>query len=583
MKIVILDKQQAHDLVQDPCFIADWKRLYSESSWATVYQGPDFVRVWYDTYRIEFTPVLVIGRNEAGELAGLFTLVLEHASGRLIAAGASHAEYHAWLARPGDGDDFIESALEALCKQFPGNRLTLLFAPPGIPLGWTRRWSNHCHVKPMSRALLTIGDGVAVKDSLRKRQNKINRLKRFGNLRLDRITFPEELEQIFDEIIHYQAFRLRAIHHLHDQAPDPFKKRFYSRLMSIPGMVHATALRLDGQLISAQVHLHNGDQIVLTLITHSPIYAKHSPGMLHTYMVAAGFAGEGVSTFDLTPGGAYKDRYASHHDEAYTLTIFFNSMHCRQHKLQRKLAEELKNLPEHMRLHNLCLKQCLVTAGDHARKWALLKKELGAIGAFGGLLRRLWKSYEACVYAFDLKRVGELPVRHTLRRDCIPDLLLYQPRSASHLPMNRFFKHAWDRFENGNHSYTSAEDGQLDFQGWMIETPVPGDEWEFTLPESAVVLADFQATPRAHDQGTCRAGILQMLQDAAQRPGVETAYAIVPIGWYGDPRLSQTIEELGFTPLHRVRRQAVLNEMWQTGLNVLSPKPSLASPNVANV
>src|SRR5262249_39579716 len=157
--------------------------------WGSVFQSEDFVLTWYETYVNQFAPVIVTGINGDGELIGLFTLATDKKSGELVAAGSNQAENQAWRAGPQDANQFIESSLEKLCREFPDRSLTLLFMLPNTPVEWARagrRWGERCHVRRLSRGLMEIGDGSGFKDTLRKKkQSKINGLKRQGDLRLD--------------------------------------------------------------------------------------------------------------------------------------------------------------------------------------------------------------------------------------------------------------------------------------------------------------------------------------------------------------------------------------------------------------
>src|SRR5215813_3987681 len=226
MKVTILTARDADTLLSNSDFRERWRKLHTICPWASVFQDPEFVITWYDTYRNNFTPVLVTGKNQAGELVGLFPLAADNESGKLVAAGDDQAEYQAWLADPDDNNVFIETALERLSEEFPNQALRLLFVLPTTPIDWARpgkRWSSYTYVKSLPRGLMSIGDGSAFKAPLRKKQNKINRLKRLGNLRFDRIRDPEELEALFNEVITYQTLRLRAIYNLSKVPHDPLK------------------------------------------------------------------------------------------------------------------------------------------------------------------------------------------------------------------------------------------------------------------------------------------------------------------------------------------------------------------------
>ncbi len=549
MKIVAAVGAEAERLIGSPEFRAEWKRLYENCPWGSVYQSEEFVVTWYEVYRSQFTPVIVTGVNNQGELAGLFTLAVATESEQLVVAGSNQAEYQAWLAEPQDGNTFIEAALEKLSEMYPDKSLTLLFMLPATPIEWTRpgnRWSEHCYLKTMPRGLMDVGDGGGLKDTLRKKkQSKISRLKRLGALRLDRIQGPEELEAVFDEIMCCQALRLCAIHNQNDSPYDPLKKAFTLKLMSLPRMFHATVLRLDDKLVSAQIHTYNRDQVLLGLITHWPFYARYSPGELHLLMTGVELAGEGIPVFDLTPGGHYKDRYATRHDEVYVAIIFFNRLRCVQYKIKRRMAEAAKSTLRFFNVTPEQVKGRFSNLLDWRRKWSGLKPAGLLSEALREVKRRAWQTDELCVYACNLDQARNLPDLRVMKRDHIPDLFCYRPEEAWQPPVTRFMKQALENLEAGHHIYTSVEDGKLKQYCWLIEPqdrkPAAADGRDFVVPDDGVLLADYYSHPEG--RSLSKTALCQVLRDAANAPGATRAYIRIPAEHYA---LRQMVEGVGF-------------------------------------
>jgi CelD/BcsL family acetyltransferase involved in cellulose biosynthesis len=565
MKIEILIGDNAHELIRDKRFREQWKRLYDGCPWSSVFQNEDFVVTWYETYRDRFTAVIVIGLNEEAEIAGLFTLAIEKESGRLVVAGTNNAEYDNWLAYPEDGDIFIESALQKLSEEFPDKTLLLLFVHPNVPLEWIKpgnRWANQCSLRPHSRGLVTIGDGSSFRDTLRKKkQNKINRLKRLGNLHLDQLNNADELEAVFDEIICYQTLRMQAIYHSSDIPKDPLKKQFYANLMRLPRMLHATVLRLDDRLVSAQVHNYNKDQVLLGLITHAPFYAKFSPGELHVLMLGAELAKEEVPIFDLTPGGDYKDRYATHHDEAYALEIFLSRAQYFRYRIKRSLIELSRLALKPFGVTFDQAKDAVASLRGKIHKWANLKPASLPLELFKILQKKLWFKEEFLVYAFDLKRVDDLSNEQPVRRDHVPDLLLYQPSEAWQPEANKFFKYALDSFGSGNHAYTYAEGGRLVHYSWLIEDPIrsglTGIEQGVDLPADSALIIDFYTHPQMRSKGLCRASLTHMLRDTAKLSDKKEVYLFVS---ENKGYLKKAVEDVGFSYQYTHFRKTVLGK-----------------------
>ncbi|MDQ3995991.1 MAG: hypothetical protein M3303_03120, partial [Gemmatimonadota bacterium] len=130
MRVELWRDDDAHDLLESPSLREQWERLYAECPWASVFQAYGYVATWYAIYRPRFRPLLVAAKDADGSLTGLLPLAIP-AAGDLVAAGGRQAEYQVWLARPGDGDAFIEAALERLADEYPGRALTLQYLTPG--------------------------------------------------------------------------------------------------------------------------------------------------------------------------------------------------------------------------------------------------------------------------------------------------------------------------------------------------------------------------------------------------------------------------------------------------------------------
>jgi CelD/BcsL family acetyltransferase involved in cellulose biosynthesis len=561
MKVEIFIGSEAERLLENREFCEDWRRLYTACPWGSVFQELDFVSTWYSTYRSRYTPVIVTGATEHNEKAGLFTLAICNDSGRLVAAGDRYTEYAAWLADPRYGNEFIESAIEKLRKKFPNRSLTLLFALPTLPVEWTNpgnRFSNNCHLRTIPRGLMTVGDGSAFKESLRKRnQNKINRLKRTGEVRFDKIEDPEEFQEIIDEIFCYQTFRLRAIYNITDLENDELKKTFLTNLLRMPDILNVTALRVGDKLVSGQIHIHNREQVLLGLITHSPFYSKFSPGTLHLLMLGLELAKKGVPIFDLTPGGEYKDRYATEYDQAYILKIFFNRAHCIRYKLARKISESIKSLALSVNILPAQARQVQSTMLDHREKFAHLKVTsiLSEIGRM--LKRRLWHTEELLIYTYDL---GNTPRSHdslTMKRDHLPDLLVYRPLEAWQPPINKFLNQAMKNIENGHHVYTRVEHERLVQFAWLTEAKnLNSDieaEWYSFLPPESAVLTDYYTQSR--NAGLTRASLCQILRDASHIQGAKYAYICVSAE---NLSLLRAVEESGFTYRYSLFKRKVL-------------------------
>ena len=553
MKIEVLIGQTAEERLSESAFRRQWKDLYEQCAWGSVYQSEEFVLTWYDIYRREYQPVVVTGETAAGELAGLFTLAVDRESGQLAVAGTRQAEYQAWLAEARHGDEFIEAALDALSAAFPGGSLTLLFMLPNVPVGWAetgRQWSDRCHVRTLPRGLLEVGNGDSFRDTLRKKkQSKINRLKRLGNLHLDRIEDPTEIGAVLEELLCYQTLRLKGIYNLPEVPHDPRQREFYERLARFPRMLHATALRVDDALASAQIHFYNREQVLLGLITHSPFFARYSPGELHILMTAAELGREEIPVFDLTPGGQYKDRYATHHDEVHIITIFFRRADCVKYKAKRQMAEAAKQAALRVGITPEQTRDAASSFADGRRKWTRMGLSALLLQPLRLAKRRAWHLEEVQIYENELASLRDLSATRPMTRDQVRDLLLYEPRHPWQPSVNKFMKQAIENLESGEHVYTRVENGRLVAYGWLSEPqtrkPAPGEEAASLPPADAVVLHGLYS--EADGPMLPPEALAQLLRDAAAVPDAARVLLEVPAA---NQPLRTALQGLGFRRLY---------------------------------
>ena len=536
--------------LSDNNFLGEWRELYGICPWATVNQGPDYCVLWYEVFERSFEPVIVTGTDVSGKTVGLLALARDANTGELVSAGGAMSEYEVWIATPHAGNTFIEVALDALQEQFPNGSLQFLFLPPKSPLEWTatgRRWSQFCALRTISRPLMDIEDGSKFRELLCKKSNRyrIKQLKQAGEFQLRRLSTPQELEAVLDEIFDLSIFRLAAFH----KAPiSPqytlLQKGLYLRLMGVPRLLHVTVLSAGDQLISAHIGVYNKEQVLLGILAFSPFFAKHSPGKLHLLMLGEELAKEGVPTLDLTPAGEYKENFATHHDTAYVLTVFFNRKQYLQYKATRKAIDTAKNILSAAGVTPADVKTMM---GNARYKWTHFNIRRLFASVSNRLRKTLWYTGEMRIYAMDVKAARRLPHPQSMRRDCIRDLLSYEAAEAWQLPTSLFLKQAIEGLASGAHIYTHTKDGRLLHYGWLIERQTKSFLSEVGqanyLPPDSAVLADYYTHPLARGQGLFHASLYQMLHDAARIPDTKQIY----IGVMADNAPSRhVIEKLGF-------------------------------------
>jgi GNAT superfamily N-acetyltransferase len=167
----------------------------------------------------------------------------------------------------------------------------------------------------------------------------------------------------------------------------------------------------------------------------------------------------------------------------------------------------------------------------------------------GELIRQLkaatWNTKEFCLYSWNRAGVGVGQPHTTMCRDCLQDLLLFEPVVSWQQPKHEFLREAADRLKKGYHVYTYVLDGRLVHYGWLREkqencpiTEAPA----FTLPPNSARLFDFYTHPHYRRLGLFTNSLRQMLFSAAASD-IQQIYFFVP---KNETTARRVIEQAGF-------------------------------------
>jgi CelD/BcsL family acetyltransferase involved in cellulose biosynthesis/RimJ/RimL family protein N-acetyltransferase len=545
-------------LIERPEFRHAWRSLHEACPWSTAFQDVPFAETWYRSYRTRFAPVVVAGWTDA-TLTGLLLLAVSHDEATLCHVGAQQAEYQVWLSTD---DRFAGAALDALAAAFPGRRLQLLFVPPGAPFAPPDRWRTRCFRRPIPAPFLATNPADAVRESMRKKANKskLNRLTRQGKLTFERVDDRAEFAALLDQIAPLYELRQGAAHDALPFREDPLKKSFYLALQRETDLLHVTAMRVDDELVAAHVGFRSRNTVLVGMPAQSPRYARHSAGKLLFYELALLLEQEGVDALDLTPGGEYKDRFATHFDEASILTIVFSRAGAWRHRQQRRLIDAAKRrgLSTDSVKHAIRIVRHTVS---HLRPAAV------PLQIARRLRRAAWDDVELRIYRMP-SGVSVAQETVAIARDRFEDLACYAPAEGWQPTTDAFLQSAMERLENGEHCYTYVEDGVLAHYGWLIDrqesTFMDEVHQSWTLPPGAAVAHGFYTRPRFRGRGMYASSLARMIRDAAAIPGLEAIYICVRAD--NEPS-RRVIEKLGFVydrSFHE-RRRFWSPRRWATG------------------
>lgn len=477
-------------LLQQPGFQAGWDDLYESSSWGTVFQSRSFVATWYEAYRHEYLPILVMAEHQ-GKLIGLLTMARDK-KGHIVGAGHFEAEYQTWLSEKAIGDAFIQAALGALMERFPRHELLFRFLPPQTPLNWLtgdNKWRRRSVLVEYSRPLMNFSDPDFSKIARHSQfRNKLNRLKRLGEVRFERIKEMEKFAAILDRLILLFDFRQGAMFNLSQFRDEPMKKEMLLAQFK-ENLLHATVLKVNEEIIAAMVAFAGKGWVhLLGVNCHSPLYTKtNSPGYLHFVMLGQQLEQEGFECFDLTPGyDPYKERLATRHDHVHELVIagtsFFYFKRLMRCRIQNKLVRVgLRPMSVELEI----------------RKRLYLLRRRGIATSLLYWIRGWRKKNRQRLYL--LKDLSLYPSAYNLQKDSLADLLNFE-QGEGKLTRWEFLEDAMRRFEAGGHCYTWAEEDRLLGCVWLYgpKTSPTDDTKGDSLAGEAVQLQGFYCHPTGH-------------------------------------------------------------------------------------
>lgn len=521
MNLAIHTGSQALAHLHSEDFLLQWGLLYDACPWATAFQHPDFVTPWYELYQDRFVPVLVLAEAADHSLAGLLTLAYQAGENKLVGAGERQAEYHAWLERD-DAGGFIQNAVAALRKRFPGGDICLKYLPPGIPLDWIgqdRRHRTLCSLHFHRRPVMKI-DEAAMEQQRRKKNHRqnFNRLNKTGDVSFEKVSDHERFIRIFDELCIQYDFRQGALHHYMPFASDPAKKAFYLELHR-RGLLHTSILKVGSTIAASHSGVASkGKAVHLGINTHAPALAAHSPGNLLLAMLGVQLAEEKMAILDLTPGGdGYKENFATGHDAVGEMTIYGGVAR----RWRKEAILHAKRL-----VKRRMLKAGLSTADAWAALGNLTKlKKLGFSGFLDALKKKSFTTSRVYRYCPEISLSSFIPL--PLSKNCLQDILLFDDGAS---PMTRweFLKTAMERMERSMDLYSYANDGKLLISCWVLVKPagagqqLPGKN--AASPDKSSILFDLYVHHGLDENRIIQRFIAQILSELKDAMSSESIY-----------------------------------------------------------
>jgi hypothetical protein len=319
--------QTVFDLLNNNKILDNWQSLYDACNWATVYQNPQYVNIWYKLYSKKCTPLLILEHRDEN-ITGVFPLAIT-SRGKIVGAGHTQAEYQTWICQESDQESFFGKCLEWIRHNFPNSTLHLKYLPHQIRFNDLMRLNDTLR-KSIWRSYhqpIMVLDEKWLSDELSGKhiRKKINGLKRLGEFKFERITDYNCFLSVFDDCILQSDFRKGALFAEEFFNQDKSKKEFISQLFKA-GLFHVTILQVGNEIIASNGSMYGKNIIHLQGFNSiAPQYSKYTPGIIRYLMLGQLAKREGFTEIDLTPGrDNYKAQLTNKSQTVYELCITSN-------------------------------------------------------------------------------------------------------------------------------------------------------------------------------------------------------------------------------------------------------------------
>jgi hypothetical protein len=405
------------------------------------------------------------------------------AKGEFTAPGFDLAEYQVWLAFPEENVRFIKAALSLFNKTFPNGILYLKYIPDSEQIELVGKDSYlaprsvwKAYQRPMMEA-----DKDWLQQELKKknRKEKINRLKRLGELQFVHLIDFDDFKSAIEGMALQSDFRKAALYNNSSFHDEPKRKDFLLSLFRM-GLLHVSILRVGEFTIAANAGIMSKGMVHLQGInSHSPFYSKHSPGILLFLMLGIELADSNIPFFDLTPGGAegYKSLLANRHDSAYEFW-YGPRPYILVKKTKIKLKAWLKSKLQGKKIFNMDLSDPNVLIhqiNNNISFWIrthlkVLKKD--RINLVKNQTKQLHFSWKKDSGSIEVIRDSKAEINSCeISKNKISDLFLWG-KKGSIITRMELFQDCLARIENGQEMFTLVGDNVLNGICWWIPAAI---------------------------------------------------------------------------------------------------------------
>lgn len=532
--VKIIRGDDALKYASDEDFLKKWKTLANNTTHKTVFQESEFVSLWFHHYQQFFEPILIVGYTESEELVGLMPLAIEKKSNILTQAGAQLAEYSGWLCAPTHSDSFLNEAFKSIKSNISFSQWKWTYIAPGTDTTWLR--SNnlnnigiYAQFESMDSPILDLQNEEKLKKVLKNKsvKSKINRLKRKGELKIERITDQKRALDLMDQVTKLVNFRHESAHHDAAFEEDQLQRSFYEARSNNLKNNHFSVLWAGDKLLAFHYGYIDNDCIYIGLTAFDPTESKHSPGVIFLIYLANLLIEEGIRYIDLTPGGdEYKERFSNTHNMLYLPAIHTSRL---EHTKQL-LKKNCKSLAIN------ALKKCNVDK-DQLKKY--ISKETK---------KNIYSQNDFYLYSIksDHFSIVESRQDEDINTQSYSDLLNYK-EDGSGISRQKLLSDATFRFSREDTLFTIHGESQLYALSWLSKIGAKYTRlgFDFLNEKNSVVIDCMDLRMQVIDIDHMKQLINSMLKHSFSE-SIQEAFIFIPKSENFQDRI-ETLNTMGFT------------------------------------
>lgn len=324
IQISIFSGLNGVEKIKSDKFLEEWEQIIKDCPWSGVFQSPNFIISWYDTYQQNCYPLIIVGFIE-NRLIGLLPIAVigktekEIANNsialKFVGAGNYLSLEQTMISREEYILEFWDKALNTFFREFPNSKLNLRYLPNLYPISAIEKskyFLNYSVRETFSNPILNFNKSFDYIFKKRHLKAKYNRLQRAGSLNFERVLDFNIFKEGFEKVILFLEIRQGALFNKKSFFNDPVKKSLFFTWFKL-GLLHVTFLKFNEEIISAVVLIKDEKVLHLAgLISYSPIHAKYSPGIVHLFLLGKLVREEGFVNLKLSTGyDSYKYRFSN--------------------------------------------------------------------------------------------------------------------------------------------------------------------------------------------------------------------------------------------------------------------------------